>query len=240
MPSVGYRDETETLKARVAELEARLEESEDTVARLLGTAPAGSSPTEIVEPPSRVLDGPSAITLTRELDVELDDEGLEAIAAFLRTRDGADVRQVGRSLHAPGFSLEQRGGKARVSMTADYRGFALGAASLATLGGGFTAFAAFAIAHDAFARSLAEWHILWLAPLFIAMAFVFARRLASGRARDAATKRKASFEGVVELAKRHGAKPAAKVRVEPEEEAAEAEAEVPAASEPQKASRQIS
>ncbi len=226
---MGYRDETETLRARVSELESELTEAKDTIDRLTGAAPtepAAPGTDEVI--PSRVLDGPGRITLSRELDLEVDDEGLEAIAAHLTARYGVQVRQIGRSLQAPGFSVTQRDGKTRITTTNDYGGLSVAAITVSGLIGGFLTLVTFALAHDLFARGLAEWHLLWGAPLMMALVFVFGRQLASKGARSEATKRRATFEAIVELAKKHGRKATPKARVEVEAETEGDEVEVEA------------
>ncbi|MCB9593963.1 MAG: hypothetical protein H6719_14615 [Sandaracinaceae bacterium] len=227
---MGYRDEMETLRARVSQLETELSEANDTIERLTGAAPTGPvtvGTDDVI--PSRVLDGPGKITLSRELDLEVDDEGLEAIAAHLTMRYGVQVRQIGRSLQAPGFSVTQRDGKTRITTTNDYGALSAASITLSGLLGGFLTLMTFAVGHDLFARGLAEWHIAWLAPLVMALVFVVARRLTSRVARNEATKRRATFEALVEIAKRHGhaATPKARVEVEAEAEGDEVEVEPP-------------
>lgn len=223
---MGYRDETETLRARVAELEGELEDARDTIGRLTGQASAPQ--TRASEERGRIAGGPTHVRYERELDLELTDEGLEAIAEVIRARfGGVTVSQVGRSLTAPGFSLTQKDSMTQISMVGDFRGATAGVLSLAGLGGAFGAMSSLAIFHD-FVMRLPESallpHLLWLTPLIGGMLLLLTRRRFGRLLDKRATDTRAAFEAVVELAKRHRVRERPKVRIEAE--AAE-EAEVP-------------
>lgn len=219
---MAFRDETEQLRARVAELEGELADAHDTIARLTG---ATSSSDDSLDSRNGLLDAPGFVKRVRLLDHELDDEGLEAVAAVLRQRTGAVVQQVGRTLSAPGVNVESKDGLTRIEVSGDLSGFTLTALAATTLGGAFSGLTAFALAHDLWLHALSEAHALWMVPLMMALLWLpsraFARRLAERNAKRVV----ATFEAVCEAAARHPAKP--KVRVatdESEEEVVEVEA----------------
>ena len=225
---MGYRNEQDGLRAQVTELQEQLAHANLRIERLTGNAPLPPAG-EVIER-SRLLDAPSRVVLERELDFEIGDEGFEAIAALLRPKLGA-VAQVGRTLTANGFSLACADGATKVRLVGDYRALAFGAVSGSVLLGAFAAFANFAIAHDFVNRNLAEVNFLWMAPLFIAVVFAFARQLSRRSAHAQAKQQRATLEAVVEVGQRFAKKgPAAgKARVAvsasvSEEAAAETEA----------------
>jgi len=215
---VGYRDETETLRARVADLEGELEDARDTIGRLTGLQSAPETQASVEH--GRIVGGPTYVRYERELDLELTDEGLEAIAAVIRARfPGAAVSQVGRSLSAPGFSLTQKDGMTQISMAGDFRGATAGVLSMAGLGGAFGAMASLAIFHDVVMRlpeSVLLPHLFWLAPAIGALIFLLARGRFGRRLDERASETRAAFEAVVELAKRHRVRERPEVRVEAE------------------------
>lgn len=211
---MGYRDEQESLRAQVKDLQEQLADANLKIERLTGEAPP--RPGEVIER-SRLLDAPSKVVLERELEFEIGDEGFEAVAALLRPRLGA-VAQVGRTLTARGFSLACADGATRIRLVGDYGGLAAGTLSASVLLGGFMALCTFAIQHDLVNRNLAEVNVLWMVPLFIAALFPIARRLGKSKAHSLVKEQRATLEAVAEIAQRHAKKkkeqPAAeKVRV---------------------------
>lgn len=223
----GYRDETENLRHRVAELEKELGEAHDTIGRLTGVT--DEDPPGTVETRSRLLDAPATVRFVRELDHEITEEGFEAIGNLLRSQRTVVVpvvvQQVGRTLTGPGFSLESKDGVTRIELTADLRGLSLAAISGSVLGGGFAGLATFAVVHDAFLRTLAEAHALWMIPLGIGAAFLGFRKMSADIAKRRARQHRGTFEAVCEVASRHRVAAPAKVRVDIEEEPAEHERE---------------
>jgi hypothetical protein len=209
---VSYRDEKESLRARVAELEKELSERDVTIARLTGGAMA-TAPGDLVRR-SRLMDRAAFVLLDRELDHEIDDAGFEAIAAFLRRR-GAIVSQVGRSLHAHGFSLQCAGGRTRIRVSADSRLLPIATGIGALAAGAFVGLGAFALAHDLFDRSLAEAHYLWIAPLCMAMLAPASRWLARKGAARSEQQLHSTLAAVLLIAKEHPLKsPPVRVRVD--------------------------
>jgi hypothetical protein len=197
---VTYRDEKESLRARVAELELKLSEREDTIARLTGGAPEHARGDVVTRSP--LLGDAALVRLDRELAYEIDDRGFEAIAGMLRRR-GVSPQQVGRTLHAPGLSLECANGRTRIRMSADSRLIPVGAGIGALATGAFAALAGFAVAHDVFDPGLAEANFLWIAPLSIALFVPVFWRLASRGAARGERQLRAGFEAIQELAREH-------------------------------------
>ena len=235
----GYRDETETLRARVTELERSLGDAHDTIERLTRGAPPRAEGVEEHATRSAILGGPGTLRLERPLDFELGDDGFQAMAGLLRARGRGRVEQVGRTLTAPGFSLRVDDGTTHLALRGLFDG--LGPASLATsaLGGGFAGLATLAIVHDLVWRGLTEAHALWMIPLGIVLAFVALRPHFRGRAERAERETRALFEVLVEIARRHAvaAPPRARVAVEAHEEPAEPEPAAPTSTREPKARR---
>ncbi|MBX3271458.1 MAG: hypothetical protein KF729_14420 [Sandaracinaceae bacterium] len=229
----GYRDETETLRARVTELERALGHAEETIARLTRGAPERADGVEEHATRSAILGGPGTLRLERVLDFELGDEGLVAIAELLRARGRGRIEQVGRTLTAPGFTLRVEDGTTHLALRGLFDG--LGPATLATsaLGGGFVALATLAIVHDFVWRGLTEAHALWMIPLGIVLAFFALRPLYRQRAERAERETRGLFEALVEVARQNAvaAPPRARVALD-EEPATETEPAERAADEP--------
>ncbi len=217
---MAFRDETETLRARVAELEREVEQKNETIERLTGATPTGSPGDVDRETRSPILGGPASVHLERTLDFEVSEAGFEAIADLLRARGGREVRQVGRTLTATGFSLRERDGRTQISLTQDASGLALGALSVGALGGGFSALLIFAVVHDFFLRSLAEGHFLWFGPLMVLLVLALVRAPFRRMGERSLTQARALFEALVEVATRHQRAPGVRVEVDAPEEAA--------------------
>ncbi len=118
---MGYRDEKASLRARVTELEAKLAEKDETIARLQGRLREDATADTAH---SRVLDAPMTFTLERTLDHEVTTEGLEAIAQVLRERLRLPVSQVGRTVRGElgtvQFELTMADGQTDLRIEATY------------------------------------------------------------------------------------------------------------------------
>jgi hypothetical protein len=91
---MAYRDDNEAMKQRIVQLEGELAAAQDAIGRLKGYVDERAS-----DDMADVLTK-EQIHVVRELDVELDDAALEAIADMLRQRlAGSTVSMVGSKLH---------------------------------------------------------------------------------------------------------------------------------------------
>ena len=109
---MAYRDERETLQARVDELQSEVAEAKGTIARLRGETTKQPQSAGEVDPKTGM---PFVLRLERELPFEVSDEGLVAISQLLDVRmPGGTVSQVGNTLRY------QRGGfELLITRTAD-------------------------------------------------------------------------------------------------------------------------
>ena len=80
---MGYRDEDESLRARVAVLEEELATAKETIARLTGKR---APPVVSVENDSFLLGGPARVVLERQVEGWPGEQGYAAIVALLRAR----------------------------------------------------------------------------------------------------------------------------------------------------------
>lgn len=110
---MGYRDEDEALRARVAHLETELEATQAELARLRGGESASFGA------PNAWLGGPTRLGFEREIPFELDEEGFEELVSILRAELGELGRldRVGGTLTwATSYSRNQGGRRVEVSM----------------------------------------------------------------------------------------------------------------------------
>lgn len=213
-PGVSYRDENETLRARVGELEQKLAGAEDTIARLRGE----SSDARRDDLPASLLVGePLGIHREGELPHEITEQGFEAIAALLQSRLGLRASQVGRTLEVPGvFSLTSRDGVTRIRLSADWtmlRGAVTSGPVLVTLFGTLPLVAALLdVTHDPATVAL---HAAWIMPLAILSAGLGMRRVARRRAREKLAAHEGAFQAVLDLAAAHAVRDGASIAEQP-------------------------
>jgi hypothetical protein len=228
---VGYRNDEDGLRLRIAELEGELGDAEATIDRLRGEG-ASEIPSDAS---SDWFTGvPRQIFLQRELALEVTNEGLEAIAAVLDDRvPGGSLSVVGNTLIHRKASYELRlkrtsKGRTEVRLSGDYRalrlllglgGPGIGLLTGAPLAGVITS--------------------LGLAPPFVVTAFIvgalagFLGLRALMRRNTLAERKRLTgmFEAVCDVAKAHAVDPQERLRFE----AAQSEASSEAASEAQHA-----
>lgn len=216
----GYRDEKETLRARVGELEGELAEAQDKIARLTG-ASEDRSLGEMLER-SRITGGPRRYAREVELPFVVSDEGYEAIARLVRERLGVQPLQVGRSLTAPGVLEVRREGErtiARITGAWNEAGLAVASGSiLATL---FGALPAVGILVDA--AHVSPMHAAWMIPLAIVGGGAAMRQVVKRRTERELERLRGTFESVLELAHAHAIEHAPSVRARVEVDAAATE-----------------
>lgn len=200
---MGYRDEKETLRARVGSLEEDLAEAEDTIARLRGEARAPeSTPTD---DHSALLGSSKVLRLERDLPFEIRPEGYEAIAAFLKERMALESTQVGRRLTAGDLSIVYERGHSRLRWSVDWssqRGGILSAASLFGLFGGAVSAG---LGHDLAHLSPGQLAVLAgvsIAGVAASVGFAMRRRLRRDRQQQR-EQTVGAFERVVELAEQY-------------------------------------
>lgn len=207
---MSYRDESDALRAKVEDLEGRLEDAQETIARLRGEgAPAPASEGER----SRLIGAPRRVVLERELPFEVGTEGYEAVAAVLRTRFGLAASQVGRRMTAGPFTMSYEGGVTRLRVVLDrqYRG--VGLLTGASLLGGFGTLFSVGIIHDVLHASPA--HGLWILPIAVAACALPLRSLMKRGLASEETRWRGAFEAIVDAATAHAVRaPSARVRVE--------------------------
>lgn len=207
-----YRDETETLRARVAELEGKLAVSEAEAARLRGEAA-----TPVADAKRDAIVGEQLHFVDElELPYTLTPEGYEAIANLVRSRRNVQVSQVGRALTAPGFSLTAGEGWTHIRLETDLRNARLGVLiSGPLLSGLFAGLPATGVVLDMSSRmGTSPWHLAWLLPSVLAGGFFGMRALVRRTVGVQRASHEGTLAGIRELVEKHRAAPITKVRVE--------------------------
>ena len=198
-----YRDETDGLRARVAELERELDEANSTVARL-----RGDDATESSEPSGRysaLLGQHTRYVRDHTLPFEISAEGYEAIAALMKSRFGVRSSQVGRQLEAGGLRVTYAEGKTRVQWVIDRGPLE---ASLLSLTGLFSLFGSMipvAIGHDGFHLSDPQlWAVFGVSLIALTCGVGLGlRSWFKALSQTNAKKASAAFERIVEIANQH-------------------------------------
>ncbi len=209
---MGYRDETDPLRARVQQLEEELSSARDTIARLQGETAEAEL---LIDEPGWFSGVPPQLSLQRELPFEVTDAGYEAIAELLRARLGAagQVSQVGRTLsyQIPGIQLKitrPAKGRTLVRVGADHRG--TGALlGLSTVGAVFIGLAPLV----AILKGLGFTPVSLVValPLLLAASFSGLRALLRRQVYKSRAKLAGVLESVAEIAAQHAQRPRARV-----------------------------
>ena len=200
---MGYRDETDQLRAKVERLESELADARARVDRLSGLAPA-SEDAGLTTTPSTLLGGPKHVRTVRELDYAITDEGFEAIARLYRERrPGVTVSQVGAHLSAPGLDVRRRDGRTEIALSTSLAHLLAIPFSAGGVLGPLSALFTFGVAHDAFFRGMSEAHALWMLPVGVSVFFLLGLRSARARAKALVPEHHALAEAVAEIASRH-------------------------------------
>jgi hypothetical protein len=213
-PLVSYRDDQDAMHAKIGQLEHELATARDQIAKLEGRSVA---PGPATSPHSAVLAGPRTIALVRELPFEIDEAGFEEIANAVRSRMGAQVLQVGRTLHGGQFlTVRSAEGKTVVRVSASLSVLA----ALPFVGGGiagtFAAMLAAAFLHD-FAHLSGPailLHLAWIVPLVGGSAGWVSRALTRRLAQRSLRLYQGVFETTLAIAERHTKRAGPRVRIE--------------------------
>jgi hypothetical protein len=213
---VTYRNESDGLRARVAQLEEELAEARGTIARLTGaaadvTARQGSD--------RGILGAPLHQEIRRELPFEVTDAGYEAIAAMLQTHLGspADARfgrigQVGGTLRYQSGVVEialSRGvgmSSLRLSANHKHRSLALGVCSAI---GAFFGIVPAGMAARALGMDKAN--LIWMLPTLLVLSWAALRPIFRKSALSNQRDLHGVFESIAELASQHQVKKRARV-----------------------------
>ncbi len=228
-----YRGEEEAQRARIGELERKLDAASAQIATLRGEHP-GTAPGTTIEH-SRVSGGSKRYVREVVLPHAVDEVGYEAIAAVLRTRLGLNASQVGRTLTVPSvFTLEREGAGTRVRLVGDWRGMPAGVLAASGLLGGFGTLVSAGLLADVLDHAQI-WHQPFVDAGFAgAVAAVagslvlgtgwLARRRAKRTSAQLLADHEGTFEAILALAEEHriGAPPP--TRVASESDAGEPEA----------------
>jgi hypothetical protein len=210
-----YRDETETLRARVTELEGKLAVAEEEAARLRGERASATAAASQARDP--LVGEPLHFVTEIDVDHELDEAGYEAIASLLRERRNASASQVGRSLHAPGFSLSTAGGRTHMRLETDLRSVRGAIIAVPGLAGLFVGLPATGVVLDLATHGVVSpWHLAWAIPAVLAGSVLGMRALVARNARTGRTAHEGIVHALREIAEKHRAKSeqGARIRVE--------------------------
>ena len=204
-----YRDETESLRAKVTELEEKLASAEAEAAKLRGetvaSAAGEASPDVLVGEP---------LHLVSEIDLPfaISDAGYEAIANLVRERRKTQVSQVGRSLTAPQFSLTAGEGWTRVRLETDLRSFRGTVLAGPTLAAIFAGLPVTGIVLDLSTHlGTSPWHLAWLLPSILGAGALAMRAVAQRGARNGRATHEGVVAGIREIADKHRMKPEASI-----------------------------
>ncbi len=232
---MSYRDEEQAQRARIEDLERKLEGAQREIASLRG-ARAGSQPGTTIER-SKISNGPSTYVRQVVLPHGLSEAGYEAIASVLRTRLGLNAAQVGRALTVPGsFSLRPEGEGLALRLTADWRSFAAGVVSLTSMTGFFGTLMSGGLLADLATHGIGWHHAASVDAAFAATVVAigasltggvawWSRRRASRFAHAKLADYEGTFEAILAIAEQHalGGPPKTRVETDREDEAAEPE-----------------
>lgn len=226
---MSYRDETDSLRAKITSLEQQNAEAKRTIARLRGEAPAdGAVSQQARVRESKLAGGPVSYEHEIELPHAIDERGYEAIAKLLRERLGANATQVGKTLTVPGvFSLSHEGGVTRIRLTGRCDGLAGGvvaAGGMAAFLGGMPVLGVLAdMATHGTLPQMAPFHALWIIPAIGIGIGALVRRATARKTRAQLATHAGVFEAIVDVSRRHaiepGARPSSRVRVDAQLEA---------------------
>lgn len=219
---MSYRGDDEALRARVSELETKLDDAQAEIARLRGerAESVASTPGTHIDR-SRVIGGPSRYERDAFVPHELDEAGYEAIAAVLRQRLGLNASQVGRTLTVPGvFSLAREEGGVRIRLAMDFSGLAGGVLAAPLLVGTFGALMSGGLMADILTHGMGWAHTvpvdlgisaaaIGLSSLAALATGVRVRRRVARTASEKLAACEGTFQAILDLAEQH----AVRVRV---------------------------
>lgn len=231
--AVTYRGEEEAQRARIGELEQKLDAASAEIAVLRGEKPATAPGTKVVQ--SRVLGAPNRYEREVVLPYAISERGYEAIAEVLRTRLKLNAIQVGRALTVPSsFSLTRDEDGSRIRLTGDWSVLAGGVVASSVMAAVFGSIVSGGVLADVLDHAQI-WHQPLVDAGFVAAVLALATTLslgtgaltrwrASKEARRELADHEGTFEAILALAEEHriGAPPP--TRVASESDAGEPEA----------------
>lgn len=228
-----YRGDEDAQRARIEELEQRLQAADAEIAVLRGQTSGAAPGTQITR--SRLSGGPSTYVREIVLDHAISELGYEAIAEVLRTRLGLEAKQVGRSLTVPGaFALSRDPSGTRIRLTADWRAMRAGVVATSVMAGFFTGLASLGVTLDAISHGLVGHGAMPAVVSLAALGVTGAVSLGAGWGTRRRTSRishekladyEGTFAAIVALAETHAVHAVPKTRVADEASDASEDAE---------------
>lgn len=228
---MGYRDEEDAQRARIDELERKLDAATQEIAVLKGETHIAAPGTRIER--SRISNGPTYFERELTLPYAISELGYEAIAKALRTRLKLNATQVGRTLTVPNvFTLERAGAGTRIRLTGDWRGMPGGVVLATAMVGGFGGMMTAGALADILTHGLGWVHSFPVDVGFVTLGVTIATSLTAGagwamrrRTQKTSEQLLADYEGtlatILALAEEHAERVVAPTRV-----AEDADAEV--------------
>lgn len=220
---VTYRDDDEAQRARIEELERKLDAAGVELAMLRGEKVAPSAGTRVEH--SRLSGGPRKYAHEVLVPHAIDEAGYEAIAAVLRARLSLNATQVGRTLTVPGvFSLAREAEGTRIRLSADWSAMRGGVIASSVLAGFFGTAMTAGVIGDLISHGVG-WHhtmvidgalgvgVIALATTFTVGVGWLTRRKTSRNSKKLLADYEGTFAAILSLAEEHAVREVVPTRV---------------------------